>query len=151
MGMFFRFLVTGSAIALGLSMGSGPASADPLGGNVYQNTSFAAKIAKFESGAASSCNVWNEQGNATIDPVTWRCTTRGLPARVNSGDYWYDTDGFTFTNVSTGGYYVRFNVSPSSSWRWVANNKWTKIPGGKYASCTWQSGEERYDVYCNVA
>ncbi|BEL11902.1 hypothetical protein Q0Z83_100930 [Actinoplanes sichuanensis] len=120
-----------------------PAAAALLGGSAINLTvPYTMQIARFIAGGPSSCSIWNEQGNATIDPVTWRCQL---------GDA-ADDDGFRFTNLPAGGYYVRFNSpsNPSAPYRWVANGKWTKIKDTHSAVCRWQSGEERYDAYCTV-
>lgn len=121
-----------------------PVDAQLLGGSATNlNVPYTMRVASFVSGGASSCKIWNQQGNATYSPVTWKCDT---------GSYFLDEDGFTFTNVPTGGYYVRFNTpsQPSAPYRWVGNGTYTRIHDTNSAVCRWESGVERYDAYCTV-
>ncbi|MEV4382981.1 hypothetical protein [Streptosporangium sp. NPDC049644] len=121
-----------------------PTNTRPLLGNATNiNVPYTFRVASFVSGGSSSCTIWNQDGNATASQVTWSC---------NAGSSFLDEDGFTFTNVPTGGYYVRFNTpsQPSAPYHWVTNGKYTRIHDYNSAACRWESGVERYDAYCTV-
>jgi hypothetical protein len=134
---FAQFLVAALLLSGGAviaSAGSASAAGCTLGicGKVDNQSGFGmyTTVGLNASNAPNLCAVWNKNGGATWDQVTWKCWQRYLgPHSSRGGNFTgVDVDAFTFNDRP---YYVVIDGQSLL----VQQGLWTKISNTQTATC----------------